>query len=419
MLHQTSSLHLQHHQQSQTVGPRVTTIDIHQQSPLISSLASSSQTTLDASSTPIISTLTLTTSTSTLSSSSPSTLTSSIFCHHQAEQALNNHSNIYSSAIIHSPFIYSVTNPSLLTSNQHQQFSNSQILNSSSNLSINERSNSQQSISSQSPFSNNQDSGSIQDHEHRVCYNCRTTITPLWRRHGPSDFLCNACGLYQRVNGQPRPLVRNVRRLSTTTRRVGLICANCGTKATSMWRRNSAGDSVCNACGLYFRLNGINRPPTMRKEMIRTRRRRTIKPINTSTSSSNLQLSATGNNLCMNTSGMTSFNSGRCNVAKTISSNFLEQRQQFSFQQSQNLKTENNDQMIIMTNNTENNSESTYRENLADNLTRMSSTQELNTAEIMPTYQHSNDHSFIDNFQQQLQPQIFSKCSFNLQENIL
>lgn len=124
---------------------------------------------------------------------------------------------------------------------------------------------------------NESNTGLEQPAEYRTCYNCHTSNTPLWRRYGAEQFLCNACGLYQRVNGSHRPLVRNVRRNSTATKRVGLTCANCGTKATSMWRRNIAGDSVCNACGLYFRLNGVNRPPAMRKETIRTRRRRTIK----------------------------------------------------------------------------------------------------------------------------------------------
>lgn len=58
------------------------------------------------------------------------------------------------------------------------------------------------------------------------------------------------------------------------TRRVDLSCTNCGTQTTTIWRRNLRGDMVCNACGLYFKLHGVDRPVTMRRDTIHTRRRR-------------------------------------------------------------------------------------------------------------------------------------------------
>ena len=59
-----------------------------------------------------------------------------------------------------------------------------------------------------------------------------------------------------------------------STRRMGLCCTNCGITNTTLWRRNNEGEPVCNACGLYFKLHGVNRPLAMRKDGIQTRKRK-------------------------------------------------------------------------------------------------------------------------------------------------
>lgn len=166
------------------------------------------------------------------------------------------------------------------------------------------------------------------------CSNCGTTSTPLWRRSPQGETICNACGLYLKARNTTRPpwLKRNsskrptvpsapvalapappvattplLPRISpaaaaapkqqtttpsnnnntTTTcdnattdgqqpQRPTLSCANCNTTTTPLWRRDEQGNTICNACGLYYKLHNVHRPMAMKRSVIKRRKRVTV-----------------------------------------------------------------------------------------------------------------------------------------------
>lgn len=119
----------------------------------------------------------------------------------------------------------------------------------------------------------------------KSCSHCKATTTPLWRRDPVSMRpLCNACGLYlqQRNKLRPQELIDadgdGSESEESDPNYSGPECSHCRTHRTSVWRRSKTGEQLCNACGVYARLRGKPRPLTLKKHKIRPRSKHAPSP---------------------------------------------------------------------------------------------------------------------------------------------
>jgi Zn ribbon nucleic-acid-binding protein len=90
------------------------------------------------------------------------------------------------------------------------------------------------------------------------------------------SFLLSVLVLFASVflSHAPLPLLADMATLTDgPSRPMQPICQNCQTSTTPLWRRDEIGSVLCNACGLFLKLHGRPRPISLKTDVIKSRNR--------------------------------------------------------------------------------------------------------------------------------------------------
>ena len=102
-----------------------------------------------------------------------------------------------------------------------------------------------------------------------------------WRPTSPSDISgsvsrLNSVGPSPGDSPSNKSSSANLAEAASPGIDVPTTCANCSTQATPLWRRDLHSRPLCNACGLFFKLHGINRPLSLKTDVIKKRKRSSV-----------------------------------------------------------------------------------------------------------------------------------------------